>query len=204
MKKILLTIGSGNPAHYLAALEKAGMEATIASASPDFKAFDGLVLAGGGDILPSLYGAQNEGSYGLSRSRDDLDLACIHFFAQEKRPILGICRGIQMLNVAFGGTLIQHLPTANLHMGSGGDLYHEVKADGMLKKLYGRSFISNSCHHQAIARSGRGLIPIGFARDGCVEAVIHERLPILGVQFHPERMERGGIIFQYFASLLQA
>lgn len=199
MKKILMTFGPGDPAHYYHALEEAGLEATLASKHLNFKAFDGLLLGGGGDILPELYGAQNEGSYGLSRERDDLDLACIHSFILEGKPILGICRGIQILNVAFGGTLTQHLTTANRHMGIDGDLYHEVRTDGPLKQLYGRSFLANSRHHQAIARPGRGIRPIAFSRDGCVEAIMHERLPILGVQFHPERMERGGAIFRYFA-----
>lgn len=199
MKKILLTIGKGDPSRYLQALEKAGAEGFICTEHTDFKAFDGLLLCGGGDILPELYGAQNEGSYGLSRKRDNLDLACIHSFIMEKKPILGICRGIQILNVAFGGTLVQHLPNTYRHMGIDGDLWHEVRADGILKKLLGPSFSANSAHHQALARLGRGLSPIAFSHDGCVEGIIHDRLPILGLQFHPERMEKGQLIFQYFA-----
>lgn len=203
MKKILMTFGSGDPIHYHRALEAAGLKATLASGRENFKAFDGLLLAGGGDIMPALYGAQNEGSYGLSEERDKLDLACIHSFILEEKPILGICRGIQILNVAFGGSLIQHLPAARHHIGLEGDLYHEVRADGPLKQLYGCSFLANSRHHQAIGRLGRGLRPIAFSKDGCVEGIIHERLPILGLQFHPERMKHGEKIFQYFADQIK-
>lgn len=198
MKKILMTVGSGDPIRYLRALEQAGAEGTLCTESLNFKAFDGLLLCGGGDVHPELYGAQNEGSYGLSQERDQLDLACIHSFILEEKPILGICRGIQILNVAFGGSLVQHLPNANRHMGVGDDVWHEVKTEGILKQLFGRSFLANSCHHQGLSRLGRGLIPNAFSRDGCVEGVVHERLPILGVQFHPERMEKGQGVFDYF------
>lgn len=201
MKKILITFDNRDPSNYLCALEKAGAKGTLATPHLNFKEFDGLLLGGGGDVAPSLYDAQNEGSYGLSQERDDLDLACIHSFILEGKPILGICRGIQILNVAFGGTLIQHLPNANRHIGIGKDLYHTIRCTAPLKQIYGRSFLANSAHHQAIARLGRGLQPIAFSGDGCIEGVIHEHLPILGVQFHPERMERGGLIFQYFSDL---
>ncbi len=198
MIKILMTAGKADPVLYLQALEQAGAKGTVCTEHTDFKAYDGLLLCGGGDVLPELYGAQNEGSYGLSRKRDNLDLACIHSFIMEQKPILGICRGIQIINVAFGGSLIQHLPNADRHMGVGEDLWHEIRTDGILKKLLGRSFLVNSAHHQALSRLGRGLTPIAFSHDGCVEAIVHDHLPILGLQFHPERMDRGRSIFQYF------
>lgn len=198
MRKILITAGKAEPTRYLLALEKAGAKGFLCNSETNPKEFDGLLLCGGGDIHPELYGAQNEGSYGISRKRDQLDLACIHSFIMERKPILGICRGIQILNVAFGGTLVQHLPNTDRHMGIDGDLWHEIRTDGILKNLFGPSFLVNSAHHQAICRLGRGMIPIAFSHDGCVEGIIHDRLPILGLQFHPERMEGGQKIFQYF------
>ncbi|MBQ7034180.1 MAG: gamma-glutamyl-gamma-aminobutyrate hydrolase family protein [Clostridia bacterium] len=130
--------------------------------------------------------------------RDRLELSCIHSFLKANKPILGICRGMQMLNVAFGGTLTQHLPTAHLHLAPGEEIFHGVRTEGFMKKLYGRNLTVNSSHHQGVDRIGRGLIPAAWASDGVVEAFYHERLPIIGVQFHPERMERGDAIFALF------
>ena len=200
MKKILFTFEKGDPTHYLRALEQAGMEGVLCTEGTDPNSFDGLLLCGGGDVDPSLYGEANNGSYGISKKRDQMDLACIHSFILEGKPILGICRGIQILNVAFGGSLVQHLSNANSHMAVGGDVYHEVHAKGILRQLYGRTFMVNCCHHQGIDRLGRGLHPIAFSRDGCIEGIIHQTLPILAVQFHPERMEHGAPIFRYFSN----
>ena len=201
MKQILLSAGDTTPVRYLSALKKAGAEGVQwkESMSPD--AFDGLILCGGGDPEPALFGEENNGSYGISKARDRKDLWLIHQFLQAKKPILGICRGHQILNVAFGGSLIQHLPTVNEHMGLGGDLWHDIRTDSLLKKLYGRKMSVNSCHHQGLDRLGRGLLPIAFAPDGVVEAIAHEKLPVMGVQFHPERMERGDRLFEWFLTL---
>ncbi len=201
MKQILLTAGTAKPIHYINALEKAGATTVLAKAGMDFSAFDGLLLCGGGDVNPVLYEQKNQGSYGISEERDNLDLACIHAFVLARKPILGICRGIQVLNVAFGGTLIQHLMVADNHIAPGYDLTHEVKATDILQQIYGRSFTANSSHHQGVGRVGRGLTPVAFSNDGVVEGLVHDYLPILGVQFHPERMEGGAPVFTHFLSL---
>lgn len=198
MKKILLTAGGKVPVHYLRALKELGAEGTQATADTPLEKFDGLMLCGGGDPDPALFGEKNRGSYGISMERDQLELGCIHHFLKAEKPILGICRGNQILNIAFGGTLIQHLPTANQHIAPGEDLYHEILTDGLLKKLYGRKMRVNSSHHQGIGRVGRGLRVLAVAPDGVVEALTHERLPVLGVQFHPERMENGLPILDVF------
>ena len=198
MKKILLTAGEKVPVHYLRALKALGAEGVQATPDSPLDEFDGLILCGGGDPDPALFGQKNQGSYGICRERDQLELSCIHYFLKKERPILGICRGNQILNVAFGGTLVQHLPTANEHIAPGADLYHEIRTDGLLKKLYGRKIQVNSSHHQGIGRVGRGLRVLAVAPDGVVEALTHERLPVLGVQFHPERMENGLPIFDVF------
>lgn len=201
MKKILLTSGGKVPMGYLKALQELGAEAVAAEAGTDPAEFDGLLLCGGGDPDPALFGEKNQGSYGISRERDQLELSCVHSFLKAEKPILGICRGNQMLNVAFGGTLVQHLPTANEHIAPGQDLFHEIRTDGLLKKLYGRKATVNSSHHQGIGKVGRGLRVIAVAPDGVVEGVVHERLPVLGVQFHPERMENGLPVFESFLKL---
>ena len=198
MKKILLTTSGQPPAHYVRALKAVGAEPWVAATDVDLNAFDGLILCGGGDPEPALFGQKNQGSYGISRERDQLELSCIHHFLKAKKPILGICRGNQMLNIAFGGTLIQHLPNAENHIAPGRDVYHDLQVDGALRKLYGRKLRANSSHHQAIDRIGHGLKVMAVASDGVVECLAHEHLPVLGVQFHPERMENGLPIFELF------
>lgn len=191
MKKILLTAGENMPTNYIRAIQKLGAEPIIASEHTDPTEFDGLLLCGGGDPDPTLFGEKNQGSYGISTERDQTELTCIHAFLTAEKPILGICRGNQILNVAFGGTLIQHLPTANNHIAPGQDLYHTIHTDGLLRRFYGRKMQVNSSHHQGIGKLGRGLEVMAVATDGVIEAVVHRRLPVVGVQFHPERMENG-------------
>lgn len=198
MKKILLTAGDHLPAGYLRALQRLGAEPVLATPETDLAQFDGLLLCGGGDPEPALFGEKNQGSYGISRERDQLELSCIHAFLKAEKPILGICRGNQMLNIAFGGTLVQHLPTAEHHLAPGRDVFHEIRTDGILRKLYGRRLMANSSHHQGLGKIGRGMKVLAVAEDGVVEAIGHERLPVLGVQFHPERMEHGAPIFETF------
>ena len=198
MKRILLTTSGQPPAHYIRALKAVGAEPWIAAADTELEAFDGLILCGGGDPEPALFGQKNQGSYGISRERDRLELSCIHHFLKEKKPILGICRGNQMLNVAFGGSLIQHLPNAQQHLAPGRDVWHELRTDGTLKRLYGTRLQANSSHHQAVDRVGRGLRVVALSPDGVVEGLEHQSLPVLGVQFHPERMEKGLPIFELF------
>ncbi len=198
MKKILLSAGQKEPVRYMAAVRAAGGDGVKWKEGMSPSAFDGLILCGGGDPEPALFGEENKGSYAIDRERDRQDLWLIHQFLREQKPILGICRGHQLLNVAFGGSLIQHLPTAQMHLGSGEDLWHPLRTEGFLKKLYGRTLTANSCHHQGLSRLGRGLSPAAFAPDGVVEAIQHETLPLFGVQFHPERMAEGARLFHWF------
>ena len=123
---------------------------------------------------------------------------------------MGICRGHQLINVYFGGTLYQDLPEAVLHKKKNGDdNIHEVRAvsDSIPGRLYGKSFSTNSSHHQAVKKLGEGLRATAFWNEQYIEAVEHETLPVFGVQWHPERMcfkhERddtvcGAGIFKYF------
>lgn len=152
----------------------------------------GLVLCGGGDVVPVLYGQENTASSLLDPLRDEAELALIHAFAQAGKPILGICRGMQILNVAFGGTLLQDLtPEQRLfHGGAKPDRVHPVRAleDSILFQLYGDIFPVNSYHHQAVDRLAPGFQAIAWSESGIAEAMVHTTLPILALQFHPERM----------------
>ena len=101
--------------------------------------------------------------------------------------VLGICRGLQVLNVFFGGTLIQDLPGHS--QAAGRDRLHRVRtAPSPLQDLFGETLVVNSAHHQAADRLGQGLRAVQWAIDGTVEAVIHQSLPVWGVQWHPERL----------------
>ena len=153
---------------------------------------DGLILCGGEDVDPALYGQENQGSLPPDPLRDRAELALFHAFFQAGKPIFGICRGVQVLNVALGGDLIQDLPPSLLpfHAGENQDLIHPIRsAEGtILHRLYGPVFPVNSWHHQAAGRLGHGLRAAAWAEGGFPEALVHDSRPVLGVQFHTERL----------------
>ena len=130
--------------NYCAAVRGAGGEPQAGCCpAPDLRC-DGLVLCGGGDLESTLYGQENRGSHPPDRERDRAEMALFRAFYGAGRPILGICRGMQLINVALGGDLIQDLPPAQraLHTAPDGDLVHTVRArpGRLLHNLYGPSF----------------------------------------------------------------
>ena len=200
--------------NYAAALAGVGLAPAVTLEPAAIGACAGLVLPGGGDIEPALYGRENQGSRDMDESLDRAQLAMLEAFLSAGKPVLGICKGCQLLNVRFGGGLIQHLRVAEAHAWSGGDRVHPCGSNSgsVMERLYGRRFSVNSCHHQALGAIGRGLRVTAWAPDGVVEAVEHDSIPLLGVQFHPERMcfakarrdtADGAEIFQYFKGLLR-
>ena len=150
----------------------------------------GLLLPGGGDIAPELFGQCNKGSREINKELDELQLSLLDAYCEQRKPVFGICKGIQIINVYFGGTICQHLPTAHTHEYRGEDRYHMTiaKRDSVLAHLYGLRFPVNSAHHQGIERLGEHLEAIQFAEDCVIEGIVHTALPIWGVQWHPERM----------------
>lgn len=152
---------------------------------------DGLLLTGGVDIEPHRYGEKSGPACGETdplRDRDELSL--FSAFCRAKKPVLGICRGIQIINVALGGTVFQDLPSQMGAEGHADGAVHPVTAagGGWLEGLFGRNFEVNSYHHQAVRELGEGLRADASAPDGVVEAAVHETLPVWAVQWHPERM----------------
>lgn len=180
--------------------------------------FDGLLLSGGGDLHPSLYGQLvTDHRLSIDSVRDTEEAALFHAFCTQKKPILGICRGIQAINVFLGGTLHQHIDGHDT-------VCHAIACNESLRVLLRANPLVNSYHHQAVAQLGEGLeVVANVPNDGApiqstletlvlppsplcasdgnpdtanprasvqpiIEAIQHTTLPILGVQWHPERM----------------
>ena len=214
MKPRILLSGNANNDNYINALNGCG-GVPFASYLPEISLdYDGLILCGGGDIEPWRYGEELNGSNSMDPERDALELALVKAYVEAGKPILGICRGLQMLNVYFGGTLIQHLDCYQEHTsGANFDLAHDVRAEegSILHNLYGEAFRVNSSHHQAIGKLGEGLKVTMRTADGqVIEGIEHETLPIFAVQWHPERMcfakERedtvnGSAVIRYFLEM---
>lgn len=163
--------------------------------------FDGLVLGGGCDVDPARYGQVVRPGVGVKvdPARDATDFALFERAWKESMPVLGICRGLQVINVALGGTLVQDIPSERpspvAHQRSEKEKTrrdHTVRvADGtLLREIAGTTEISvNSRHHQAIERPARGLIVSANAPDGTIEAVEGDRNRwLVGVQWHPENL----------------
>ena len=155
---------------------------------------DGLLLTGGPDIDPGLYGgAMHEAVYGVNPARDEAEIAALRKAMERGIPVLGICRGAQLINVGHGGTLIEHLS------GNGGVLHRtdestsarhpvDVLPGTVVEQIIGRRLEEPvSHHHQAVRALGQGLAAAAFAPDGVVEAIVNPAYPFLvGVQWHPE------------------
>jgi gamma-glutamyl-gamma-aminobutyrate hydrolase PuuD len=156
---------------------------------------DGVVLSGGADIGAQHYGAQPHPRAGAPRpDRDDTELAVLGRALELGIPVLGVCRGAQLLNVALGGSLLQHLPDTIGHSGHNpepgvyGTVTVQLDPAGRIGALLGRTVEAQCHHHQAIDRLAEGLVVTGRAADGTIEAVeLAGRDFALGVQWHPEQ-----------------
>ena len=158
----------------------------------DPEEYAGLLLPGGCDVNPARYGKARIPEETIDDDLDALQFDALEKFLEAGKPVLGICRGHQLLNVAFGGTLIQHLPGAEKHqsLATGQDNAHMIHiAEGtFLCPLYGSACSVNSTHHQGVELPGKGFRVAARSEDGVIEGTEHESLPVWSVQFHPERM----------------
>ena len=193
--KILLSRSKSSAEAYEKAVEAAGGAPTSAYCPQVDMSYDGLILCGGEDMDPSRYGQENRGSKDIDLDRDAAEFALIEAYLQAGKPILGICRGHQILNIALGGTLIQDLPAP-------AGLFHTYDSEKETERVHpvhaaprswfgetwGDLFAVNSHHHQVADRLGEGFVPMLWSESGVVEGMLHESRPLLCVQFHPERM----------------
>lgn len=175
-------------------------ELPIAEKLAIIKEMDGLVLQGGADLAPESYGEAPIGRWLGDRIRDEYELELMDLFLKEEKPVLGICRGFQLMNAYYGGTLYQDIDTQRPESIKHRDaieydhVHHGVRFEpgSFLESLYKNpeTPMVNSVHHQAAKDIGKGLIPQAYClEDGILEAFIHENAEpgkILGVQWHPE------------------
>ena len=179
-----------------------------AEAQAAIQAVDGLVLTGGSDVDPARYGADAHATTDVPRvERDEWELALARAALAADRPLLAVCRGLQVLNVALGGDLIQHLPDTvghdahRPHLGNFGAHRVVFDPDALISTIYGADADVPTHHHQAIGVLGDGLVPTAWSDDGVVEAVTCPgRAWVHGVQWHPEVADGTAL----FAAFVQA
>lgn len=201
------------PRSYVDAVHRAGAMALLLAPDPTLvddpdevlDVVDGLMLAGGADIDPAAYGAAaHPMTVGCVPARDAFEIALVRRALERDLPLLGICRGMQILNVACGGTLHQHLPELLEHEGhcrvpgsfDGADHDVRLQAGSLAARAAGEELhATKSHHHQGVDRTGEGLVVTGRAEDDLPEAL---ELPAnafaLGVQWHPEADETSRLI----------
>jgi putative glutamine amidotransferase len=202
------------PAAYPVEVQRAGAIALVLSPDgylidhPDelLDRVDGLILSGGGDVDPAAYGAEpHPETSAVSPERDAFELALTRRAVERDMPVLGVCRGIQVLNVAFGGTLLQHLPEHFGHAehrrvaGSFDGSDHDVRlTEGSLAATAAGELVhgTKSHHHQGVCDLGTGLVATGHSTlDDLVEAIeLPDHRFVLGVQWHPEADTTSGIM----------
>lgn len=182
------------------------------------ESYDGLILAGGGDVNPILYGEKNCASRRINDMRDLVEITLANDFVAAGLPVFGICRGMQVLNVAFGGSLNQDDGSSfREYHGAIGSMFstHAVTCKAsFMQDLYGEKYAVNSRHHQSIKTVADCFEVIQLAEGcECIEAIEHKTAPCFGVQWHPERLcddsslesqvcVDGTKLFKYFIQLV--
>jgi putative glutamine amidotransferase len=189
-------------AAYLEALHRAGAVGAVLmpealareTASARLERFDGLLLVGGGDVDPARYGQEARPEVAnVNPARDSFEIPLVQAAIDAALPTLAICRGAQVLNVALGGTLHQHISDREdllAHRSAEGDgLLHAVRVQPgsrVAKAMQAERCDTFSHHHQAIDRLGAGLLPVAWADDGLLEGVEREEGWVIGLQWHAE------------------
>ncbi len=208
MKRAALTVWDYRVKHsdklepYLEALRYCGLEPVLFIAGEPWSldGIDAVMLAGGSDIEPSLYGEPRDPlTQAPDHARDEMELGVLRGALANKLPVLGICRGMQLMNVAFGGTMHQDIAGHKEGL-------HPVEVTSRLAAIFGAgTVLTNSRHHQAVKRVGDGLLLSGRAADGTVEGI---ELPgesfVVGVQWHPEDMLDDAVQLRLFDAFVES
>jgi putative glutamine amidotransferase len=193
------TSNGGRASRYVASLECRGARTRVltpehfTSLEEAMDGVSGLLLTGGGDVSPSLYGESPDGAQGIEPERDEMEMALFRYAIQQDMPTLGICRGMQLINVAMGGRLIQDLPGHTLPEFQSAMHRVYVSPGSRLGAIIGAGAIyrTNSRHHQGLKEAQRSPSLMASAyhpEDGIVEALESPEHPwLVGVQCHPER-----------------
>lgn len=203
------------PAVYARAIVAAGgVPALLPASTPAVEAaatvvarLDGLVISGGADVSPARYGEEpHQATAGWREERDEWELALLEAARQHETATLGVCRGMQVMAVGSGGTLVQHVPdlVGHEHHSPGGDVFGDVavrvEPESLLHSLVGDR-IQVRCHHHQAVRSHPGFEPVAWAEDGTLEAM---EAPgdqfCVAVQWHPEMADDAGL----FVGLVRA
>ena len=178
---------------YLNAVAAAGAEPVeLPAGTPSLPELDGLLLPGGWDVDPAFYGEEKDGKVGpIDRELDETELRLFRQARERDLPVLGICRGQQVINVAMGGSLIQHLDDHDIRGSGRAHLAHSIEVDPASE--LGRAAEQprlrvNSFHHQAVDRVAAGLHQTAKGDDGTVEGVESDDGLIVAVQCHPEEL----------------
>lgn len=198
-KKPLIGITSGfdvqslaSPQLYKKAVETAGGEGVFVSPSEQppqlVHHLDGFIISGGKDIYPAIFGEKIIADIQPEDpSRIDFEFSLLHEIMKAGRPAIGICYGMQLINVFFKGTLYQDIKTQRSHSLDHRRDKHTVTI-GMNPYIGNGTFVVNSSHHQAVKDPGIGINPFAYSPDGIIEAFHYEsRLLLMGFQWHPER-----------------
>ena len=186
---------AGTPANYVEGIARAGARPVVlpAQAALDvLDVVDALVLTGGGDVEPARYGGAGD-ARDVDPVRDEVELALVRAAENAGLPLLGVCRGMQVMAVAYGGTLVGDLD--HVHPGTGHLVHTEARS--LTAELLGSTVRTTALHQQAVSAPGGSWRATAWAEDGVVEAIewVADDWAALGVQWHPEHDPTGPAIF---------
>lgn len=200
-KKVLIPGRPDFTKNYEAAVTSFGALPVVSISESSAAAYDLLLLPGGGDIAPSFFNQPDIASKDLDYELDKAQFRLLDLFIKSGKSVLGICKGMQLINIYFGGNILQNMDKNHLsvHSYENGDSYHLIffnklssLPEGLNPRLFPEKMQVNSAHHQCIDHLGEGLTILQYSLDYVPETIAHLTLPILGFQWHPERLCSNG------------